>query len=305
MAGTLKLISGPAYLAAAAADIYTPPASTIYTVIRHIHIANVTGGSVSFTLYKGATGGSTGGTEVFKSYAVAANSSYDYYCNMKMLSTDFLTGLAGRRMTTSLSPSPKMQFFDANGNPLVGGKLYTYAAGTVTPLATYTNSGGGTPNTNPIILDSRGEANVWLGATPYYMELKTSADALVWTVDNITPAGQSHKYVLGAYANDVVNAAASEIIFRGPLADETISFVADLVGSRVVAKVAATAQSDWLLNKNDSLVGTIRFAAAGTVATFVSVSAFTITSTDTLSIVAPASADATLDNIGFMLLGAW
>lgn len=94
MAGTIKRIAGPAYLANAAADIYTPPASTIYTVIRHIHIANVTAGAVTFTLYVGATGGSTGGTELFKGYSIAANSSYDYYGALKMASTDFLTGLA-------------------------------------------------------------------------------------------------------------------------------------------------------------------------------------------------------------------
>lgn len=86
---------------------------------------------------------------------------------------------------TTLTPSPKMQFFDANGNPLVGGKLYTYSAGTVTPLATYTDSTGASANTNPIILDSRGEANVWLGSASYKMVLKDSTDALIWTVDNI------------------------------------------------------------------------------------------------------------------------
>jgi hypothetical protein len=91
-------------------------------------------------------------------------------------------------MSTNLSSVPKLQFFDANGNPLVGGRLYTYAAGTSTPLATYTDSTGLTPNTNPIILDSRGEANVWLDATQYKFELKTAADALIWTVDNISNA---------------------------------------------------------------------------------------------------------------------
>jgi len=94
MAGTLKKLAGPAYLANSATDIYTPAASTIYTVIRHIHVANVTAGAVTFSLYVGATGGSSGGTELFKAYSVAANSSFDYYCTMKLLSTEFLSGLA-------------------------------------------------------------------------------------------------------------------------------------------------------------------------------------------------------------------
>ena len=87
--------------------------------------------------------------------------------------------------TTSLSPTPKLQFFDANGDPLVGGLLYTYAAGTTTPLATYTDSTGVSANTNPIVLDSRGEANVWLGAAIYKFALYTSVNVLIWTVDNI------------------------------------------------------------------------------------------------------------------------
>jgi Domain of unknown function (DUF4183) len=87
--------------------------------------------------------------------------------------------------TTSLSPTPKLQFFDLNGAPLAGGLLYTYAAGTTTPLATYTDSSGNTANTNPIVLDSRGEANVWLSAAIYKFALYTSASVLIWTVDNI------------------------------------------------------------------------------------------------------------------------
>jgi len=94
MAGTLKSIAGPAYLASSATNIYTPPAATIYTVLRHIHIANVTAGAVTFSLWIGATGGSAGGTELFKAKSIAANDTYDYVCMRKMLSTDFLTGLA-------------------------------------------------------------------------------------------------------------------------------------------------------------------------------------------------------------------
>jgi hypothetical protein len=81
-----------------------------------------------------------------------------------------------------------MQFFDANGNPLVGGKLYTYAAGTTTPQATYTDYTGGTANTNPVIFNSRGEAAVWCGNSRYYMVLKDADDNLIWTADNVNGA---------------------------------------------------------------------------------------------------------------------
>jgi len=91
--------------------------------------------------------------------------------------------------TTSLSPTPKLQFFDLNGAPLSGGLLYTYAAGTTTPLASYTDSTGLIANTNPIVLDSRGEANVWLDSASYKLALYTSVGVLIWTVDNIRVIG--------------------------------------------------------------------------------------------------------------------
>lgn len=85
-----------------------------------------------------------------------------------------------------LTPTPKTAFVDAAGEPLVGGKLYTYIAGTTTLQSTYTDSTAATANTNPIILDSRGEANVWLGGAIYKFVLKDADDALIWTVDNIS-----------------------------------------------------------------------------------------------------------------------
>ena len=89
-----------------------------------------------------------------------------------------------------LSPPPKTQFLDASGAPLVGGKVFTYAAGTTTPLATYTTSGGTTPNANPVILNARGEADIWYSnGVSYKVVLKDSADATIWTVDNIVIAG--------------------------------------------------------------------------------------------------------------------
>ena len=75
---------------------------------------------------------------------------------------------------------------DDAGNPLVGGLLYTYASGTIDKKATYTSSTLGTANTNPVVLDARGEAQVWLGSGAYTMVLKTSAGSQVWSVDGIT-----------------------------------------------------------------------------------------------------------------------
>jgi hypothetical protein len=85
----------------------------------------------------------------------------------------------------TLAPQPKLQFFDNNGNPLSGGRLYTYVAGTTTPQATYTDETGTVTNTNPVILDSRGEANVWFGPGTYKLKLATAADVEVWSVDDI------------------------------------------------------------------------------------------------------------------------
>lgn len=106
MANTLRRISGPAYIANAAANIYTPPAATIITYIYQIHIANKTAGAVTFTLYVGATGGSAGGTEISGgSHSVAAGAETDLWfpSGMPMKSTDFLTGIASAASSLTIT----------------------------------------------------------------------------------------------------------------------------------------------------------------------------------------------------------
>lgn len=77
---------------------------------------------------------------------------------------------------TILAPDPIFQAFSPNGGFLVGGLLYTYAAGTTTPQATYTDSTGTTPNTNPVVLNAYGAAPVWLSAgVAYKFNLTDSA----------------------------------------------------------------------------------------------------------------------------------
>jgi hypothetical protein len=89
-----------------------------------------------------------------------------------------------------LTPNPRFKAFDANGNPLAGGKLFSYVANTSTPQATYTDSTEGATNTNPVILDSAGEASVWLGeGLNYKLVLKDSSEATTfWTVDSVPGA---------------------------------------------------------------------------------------------------------------------
>lgn len=80
-------------------------------------------------------------------------------------------------------PSPKAQFFKSNGDPLSGGKIYTYEAGTTTAKDTYTDSTGDTANANPVILDSRGEASIWWDGV-YKVVVKDANDVTLYTLDN-------------------------------------------------------------------------------------------------------------------------
>lgn len=97
-------------------------------------------------------------------------------------------------MITRLRYPKGYQFFDANGAPLALGNLYYYAAGTTTPLDTYSDSAGTVANTNPIVLDGSGrlDVDVYLGSTSNYKEVLTTASATVapWPDDNIPLASQ-------------------------------------------------------------------------------------------------------------------
>jgi hypothetical protein len=92
-------------------------------------------------------------------------------------------------VSLSLFGGAGAQFFSSNGVPLAGGLIYTYAAGSTTPVATYTSSSGATPHTNPIVLDAAGRVatgEIWLTTTTVYkFVLKTSAGVTIATYDNV------------------------------------------------------------------------------------------------------------------------
>lgn len=75
--------------------------------INHIHIANKTGGAVTFTLYLGATGANAAGTELWVAKSISANDSFDWYGRLKLLSTDFIVGGASAATSLTITMSGK------------------------------------------------------------------------------------------------------------------------------------------------------------------------------------------------------
>lgn len=120
----------------------------------------------------------------------------------------------------------------------------------------------------------------------------------------INNAESAHEVFDSAYdvgGSLVGEPTASLTIMRLPLA-RPITFPSSLTGSQMVAGVAATAQTVFSLKKNGAEFGTATFAISGTVATFAGAGA-TFAAGDVLTIVAPASPDSTLGDLGWLIVG--
>jgi hypothetical protein len=194
-------------------------------------------------------------------------------------------------VANSLSPNAKQQFFDNNGKPLVGGKLFTYAAGTSTKLATKVSSAGA-DNANPIILDYRGECNLWIPpnvAYKYILAPSTDTDPpthAIWTVDAVvssqlislyggTDTGSVNTYALTftapftAYADGIViywlpansntGAATLNVNGLGPLA------IVDQSGNPLTAGAIVVNQiTGVILSGGSWRIMTVSAGSAGT-----------------------------------------
>lgn len=143
-------------------------------------------------------------------------------------------------MSVTLSPlaGAAAQFFDDNGVPLTGGKLYTYAAGTTTPKAAYTDYTGATPHTNPIILDAAGRppSEVWLTfGDAYKFILKDSNDTLVGTFDNIEGIPPFYTARASVVFNGSTAAIASSLnvnsVVRNAAGNYTITFTSGILSN--------------------------------------------------------------------------
>lgn len=181
-------------------------------------------------------------------------------------------------MSVKLSPLFNEQQFDANGNPLSGGKLYTYAAGSSTPQTSYTDSTGATPQANPIILNSRGEPTnaIWLTTgLNYKFALHDSDDVLIRTIDNVSGV------------NDTASPSTSEWIDLSATPTYTSAATFTVLGDKT---------SDFQVNRRVKCSVT-----AGTVYGYISVSAFTTLTTVTV-VLDSGSLDAGLSAVQLGLL---
>ena len=168
---------------------------------------------------------------------------------------------------TVVSPTAKAQFIDAAGIPLAGGFVYTYAAGTTTPQATYTDSTGATANSNPIVLDARGEANIWLGSATYKFKLTDSNNTEIWTVDNISAPTSGLSPVLSGNVTIDSNTAGTALTITQTgtglalkiedQSSDPTPFVVDATGKVGIGTVSPATS----LDVND---GTIQLSSSGT-----------------------------------------
>jgi len=130
---------------------------------------------------------------------------------------------------TAYSPSSYIfRFTDSNSLPLSGGKLYTYISGTSTPLATYTDATGSVAAANPIILDSYGQCQIWIGTGTYRFNLTSSTGV------------QQPDYPIDGIVAPVVASASS-------------------ASASVLSQLASTSvgQGDSLIGVKSSLIGSL------------------------------------------------
>ena len=147
-------------------------------------------------------------------------------------------------MPTVTSAYNPIWAFTLNGAPAVGCQLFTYIAGTTTKQATYTDSTGVTQNTNPIILNSRGETantsgtsvGVWVlpgVAYKYVLALPTDTDPPTSPIDSIDN-------VFGPLTAGSLPAALIGLVTDADLATSSVIYAIDQTYMRTAAEIAAS-----------------------------------------------------------------
>ena len=157
------------------------------------------------------------------------------------------------------------QFFDANGAPLTGGLLYVYAAGTTTPVTSFTSRLATSNNTNPIVLNAAGRTpdEIWLtGGALYKFVLKSSTGVQIGSYDNIPAINDVtsvNTLITVAGTNTLTGLATPALV--GYVAGAQYSFIAQNTNT-----AAVTIDIDTLGAKSISKAGSVSLGAGDIVA---------------------------------------
>lgn len=197
-------------------------------------------------------------------------------------------------MTKSLAPGWEAHFADNYGDVLGGGFIYTYAANSSTPKATYTDQAGLTARDNPIELDAAGRAigGIWLNpGEAYKFIVKTSAGVTLDTVDQIVSGESSSASDEDFLVHLVFEGTPGAQGFMGGLIfDREVLFPVDFAGS--YGSIGTNPGSDFVISiqKNGVEVGTLTFNSVGTAA-FDTTGGATVTcdAGDRLKLIGPSS----------------
>lgn len=142
-------------------------------------------------------------------------------------------------------PEARQRYYNNDGTLAAGCLLYTYAAGTTTPKATYQDSAGATPHANPIVLDAKGEAVIfWDGS--YKVDLKTSAGVQItgYPVDNY----RSSSYLADTLRTDLAASTGATLVGYD---DTTVDAMLDKQQVRIAHKNFAYDYSDTTIVVRD------------------------------------------------------
>ncbi len=155
-------------------------------------------------------------------------------------------------MTASPLQAPYAYFADDDGNPLSGGFIYTYTAGTDTPKDTYTTSAGTTPNANPVELDTAGRAVIFMSGS-YKITVKDSTGETIRTVDNLiftTAGGDMTKAVYDPanISQQLVGTTAVQTITNKTISGSTNTLTSIPASAIVFAPITNSLSGDVSLN---------------------------------------------------------
>lgn len=144
---------------------------------------------------------------------------------------------------------------DTNGNPLNGGKVYTYEAGTTTPKTCWTAADKSAAATNPVILNARGQAALYADGN-YKFVIKDASDNAIITLDNM-------HYVLVTALDRAIKAITGNYVVE----DEYDVIFGNAAGGNIIVTLPTAVGNDGrelIIKKTDSSAFTVTIDGAGT-----------------------------------------